>query len=41
MDRTTTFRINGWTLRDVTSFFCILWSVSVDQSGGLSMEIGV
>ena len=27
---TTTFRINGWALRDVTSFFCILQSVSVD-----------
>ena len=36
-----TFRVNGWALRDVTSFFCILQSVSVDQSGGLSMEIGV
>ena len=34
------FRINDKTLRDVTSFFCILWSVSVDQSGGLSMVIG-
>ena len=38
---TTTFKSNGWALRDVTSFFCILQSVSVDQSGGLSMEIGV
>ena len=28
-------------MRDVTSFFCILQSVSLDQSGGLSMEIGV
>ena len=28
-------------LRDVTSFFCILQSVSVDQSGGLSVEVGV
>ena len=28
-------------LGDVTSFFCILHSVSVDQSGGLRMEIGV
>ena len=28
-------------LRDVTSFFCILQSVSVDQSEGLSMEIGI
>ena len=37
----TTFRINGWTLTDVTSFSCILQSVSVDQSGGLRMEIGV
>ena len=41
MGWTTTFRINGWALRDVTSFFCILQSVSVDQSCGLSMEIGV
>ena len=39
--RTTTFKSNGWTLRDVTSFFCILQSVSVDQSGGLIMGIGV
>ena len=31
----------GWALRDVISFFCLLRSVSVDQSGGLSMEIGV
>ena len=36
-----TFKNNDWTLRDVTLFFCILRSVSVDQSGGLSMEIGV
>ena len=28
-------------LADVTSFFCILQSVSLDQSGGLRMEIGV
>ena len=35
------FQGNGWTLADVTSFSCILWSVSVDQSGGLRMEIGV
>ena len=41
MGRTTTFRVNGWTLADVTSFFCILQSVSVDQSGGLRMDIGV
>ena len=41
MGRTTTFRTNGWALRDVTSFSCILQSVSVDQSGGLSTEIGV
>ena len=41
MGRTTIFRINGWMLRDVTSFFRILQSVSVDQSGGLSAEIGV
>ena len=41
MGRTTTFRINGWALRDVTSFFCILQLVSVDQSGSLSMEIGI
>ena len=40
-NRTTTFKINGWALRDVTSFFCILRLVSVDQSGDLSMEIGV
>ena len=39
--RTTTFKINGWVLRDVTSFFRILRSMSVDQSGGLSKEIGV
>ena len=38
---TTNFRVNGWELKDVTSFFCILQSVSVDQSRGLSMEIGV
>ena len=41
MGQTTTFRINGWTLRDVTSLFRILWSVSVDQPGSLSMKIGV
>ena len=41
MGRTTTFRISGWTLRDVTSFFCILQSVPVVQSGGLRIEIGV
>ena len=41
MGQTTTFKSNGWVLRDVTSFFCILWSVLVDQSGGLSMDIGV
>ena len=40
MGRTTTFRVNDWTLTDVTSFSCILLSVSVDQSGGLGMEIG-
>ena len=28
-------------LVDVTSFSCILYSLSVDQSGGLRMEIGV
>ena len=39
MDRTTSFK--SWALRDVTSFFCILQSVSADQSGGLSMETGV
>ena len=38
MGQTTTFRVNGWTLPDVTSFSCIL---SVDQSGGLRTEIGV
>ena len=32
---------NGWALRDAITFFFILQSVSVDQSGGLSMEIGV
>ena len=37
--RTTTFKSNGWALRDVT--FCVLRSVSVDQSGGLSMETDV
>ena len=41
MGWTTTFRVNGWTLADVTSFSCILYSLSVDQSGGLRMEIGV
>ena len=41
MGRTTTFRVNGWTLADVTSFSCILYSLSVDQSGGLRMEICV
>ena len=41
MGRTTTFRVNRWTLADVTSFSCILYSLSVDQSGGLRMEIGV
>ena len=41
MGRTTTFRVNGWTLVDVTSFSCILYSLSVDQSGGLRMEISV
>ena len=28
-------------VRNVTSFFCILRSVSVNRSGGFSMEIGV
>ena len=32
--------VNGWTLADVTSFSCILQSVSVDQCGGLKMDIG-
>ena len=41
MGRTTTFRVNGWTLADVTSFSCILYLLSVNQSGGLRMEIGV
>ena len=41
MDRTTTFRVNEWTLTDVISFSCILLSVSIDQSGGLRTEIGV
>ena len=35
------FQGNGWTLAGVTSFSCILYLVSVDQSGGLRMEIGV
>ena len=39
--RTTTYRVNGCTLTDVTSFSCILYSVSVDQSGSLTMDIGV
>ena len=37
----TNFSSNGSALRDVTSFFCILYSVSIDQSVGLSREIGV
>ena len=41
MGRTTTSRVNDWMLTDVTPFSCILLSVSVDQSGGLRMEIGV
>ena len=41
MGRTTTYKSNGWALRDVTSFFYILQAVSVDQSGGLSREISV
>ena len=41
MGRTTTFRVNGWTLANVTSFSCILQSESVDQSGGLRIDIGV
>ena len=41
MGQTTTFRVNGWTLADVISFSCILYLLSVDQSGGLRMEIGV
>ena len=36
-----TFRVSDWTLTDVTSFSCILLSVSVDHSGGLRMEIGL
>ena len=39
--RTINFKSNGWALRDVTSFFCILQSVSLVQSGRSSMEIGV
>ena len=39
--RTTTLKSNGWALRDVTPSFCILQSVSADQSGGLIVEIGV
>ena len=35
------FQGQWWTLADVTSFSCILQSVSVDQSGGLWMDIGV
>ena len=30
---TTTFRVNGWTLRDVTLFLL------VDQSGGFTYEV--
>ena len=41
MGRTTTFRVNGWMLRDATSLSCILLSASVVQTGGLSMDIGV
>ena len=41
MGRITTFRVNDWTLTDVISFSCFLLSVSVDQSGGFRMEIGV
>ena len=41
MGRTSTFRVNGWTLTNFTSFFCILLSVSVGKSGGLRMDIGV
>ena len=41
MGRTTTFRFNAWKLTDATSFSCILLSVSVGQSGGLRIEIGV
>ena len=41
MGQITTFRVNDWTLTDVISFSCILLSVSVDQSGGFRMEIGV
>ena len=39
--QTANFVVNGWKLTEVTSFSCILQSVSVDQSGGLRMEIGV
>ena len=35
------FQVQFQALRDVISYFCTLQSVSVDQSGGLSMEIGV
>ena len=35
------FQDQWLALRDVTSFSRIMQSVSVDQSGGLSMEIGV
>ena len=38
MGRTTTLKVNGWTLTDVTSFS---FTVSVHQSGGLRMEMGV
>ena len=41
MGQTTTFRVNGWTLADVTSVSCILQLLSVDQSGGIRMDIGV
>ena len=40
MGPTTTFGVKGWMQTNVTSFSCILESVSVDQSGGLRMEIG-
>ena len=34
MGRATNFKSNGWAVRDVSSCFWILQSVSVDQSGG-------
>ena len=40
MGLTTTFRVNGWMLADVTSFSHTLHSLPADQPGGSRMEIG-